>query len=307
MPDSPLEVLLRSARQHRLPHGLLLNGPHIEDLEEAATELAATLLQGNQPGSSASPFSHPDFYVVRPANKSRQISADTVRDLIRNIHQTSFSNSGKVAVIVEADRMNQSSANIFLKTLEEPPSGTYLLLLTTRPYALLPTIRSRCLFFRFPSTGSRPLPSILQDWLKDFRAFLQQADQPVRGAGDVAPAIMSAYGLNVRFGRLLKEMIQAAKTAENLPQTDDADEIAAYEKRLEVEVRQEIFRQMVEETYRFAEDLGYTEKNFPINPCISTIREIEQASQLLQSNLNVQVALEHVLLQTLRGWALRRL
>lgn len=306
MPASPLDVLLRAAQKGRLPHGILLSGPRIEELEQSATRLARVILE-NREEPVDGPFAHPDFYALRPANKSRSISAEATRELIRNIFQTSFGNSGKVALICEADRMNASSANIFLKTLEEPPPGTYLFLLTTRPYSLLPTIRSRCLFFRFPETGTRERPESIAAWLKDYRAFLSLADRPVRGAGDVAPAIMTAYGLNVRFGQLLKSLVAEARERDGAPELEDGDEKAAYEKRLEVEVRQEIFRLMAEETYQFAEDLGFTEKAFPINPCATTIREIERGVQLLQSNLNVQVALEHILLQTLRHWALRRL
>ena len=55
----------------------------------------------------------------------------------------------RLLVIYEADRMNLSAANIFLKTLEEPTASTTILLLTTRPYSLLPTIRSRCQRVRF--------------------------------------------------------------------------------------------------------------------------------------------------------------
>ena len=75
----------------------------------------------------------------------RQISADATRELIAKVQVSAAVAPRKVAILHEVDRMNTAAANVFLKTLEEPPANTTLLLLTTRPYALLPTIRSRCL------------------------------------------------------------------------------------------------------------------------------------------------------------------
>ncbi len=87
---------------------------------------------------------HVDTLWIEPQSKSRQIKADEVRELVHRITQTSFEGGWKAGVILAADCMNTNSANVLLKTLEEPPPRTILLIVTNSPQALLPTIISRC-------------------------------------------------------------------------------------------------------------------------------------------------------------------
>jgi DNA polymerase-3 subunit delta' len=69
----------------------------------------------------------PDVHWIFPEMKSRVISAEQMREkLLAEISQTSFSGGWKVGVLVGADRLNDSSANAFLKTLEEPPENAFL-------------------------------------------------------------------------------------------------------------------------------------------------------------------------------------
>lgn len=87
----------------------------------------------------------PDVHWVFPEKKSRVISAEQIRDrLLYEMTQTAFAGGWKVGVLVGADRLNDASANAFLKTLEEPPEKTLFLLLSDTPQHLLPTILSRC-------------------------------------------------------------------------------------------------------------------------------------------------------------------
>src|SRR5262249_47949374 len=69
---------------------------------------------------------------------------------------------------VAADRMNLQASNAFLKTLEEPPSNSVLVLLSTEPQRLIETILSRCLRLKFGSDGPRPLTPALSVWLSSF-------------------------------------------------------------------------------------------------------------------------------------------
>jgi DNA polymerase-3 subunit delta' len=87
---------------------------------------------------------HVDTLWIEPQSKSRQILADDVRGLIRRMTQTSFEGGWKAGVVLCADCMNNNSENALLKTLEEPPKNTILLLITDSPQGLLPTIISRC-------------------------------------------------------------------------------------------------------------------------------------------------------------------
>lgn len=87
---------------------------------------------------------HVDALWIEPQSKARMVVKDDILGLIRRISQTSFEGGWKAGVILQADRMNVESANKLLKTLEEPPPKTILLLVTDSLQALLPTIVSRC-------------------------------------------------------------------------------------------------------------------------------------------------------------------
>ena len=87
---------------------------------------------------------HVDNLWIEPQSKSRMILVEDVDGLIRRISRTSFKGGWKAGVILQADRMNIGSENKLLKTLEEPPPKTILLLVTDSPQGLLPTIISRC-------------------------------------------------------------------------------------------------------------------------------------------------------------------
>ena len=136
----PIEVLKDRFGEGRLHHGILFLGGSLQQLESSCLDLIGTIFSLNE-----SQNEHPDLFHLRPAGKARIISVEKTRDLISNLNRTSNQGGAKVAIIHEADRMRKEAANAFLKTLEEPPPDTYLLLLTTRPYSLLATIRSRCL------------------------------------------------------------------------------------------------------------------------------------------------------------------
>ena len=69
------------------------------------------------------------------------------REIEREANFRPFEGKARFFIIEEADRLNEASSNAFLKTLEEPPATSHLILITSRPAQLLPTIRSRCQVF----------------------------------------------------------------------------------------------------------------------------------------------------------------
>lgn len=89
------------------------------------------------------------------------ITIDRVRALIEFVQLTSHRQGAKVAVIAPAERMNAAAANALLKTLEEPPEATYLILVSDQPGRLPPTILSRCRQFAAP----QPTEAEARAWL----------------------------------------------------------------------------------------------------------------------------------------------
>src|SRR6185312_9567136 len=116
----------------------------------------------------------------RPESKSRIITIDQTRELMREIQLKPTEAEYKVAVIVGADRLNPQAANAFLKTLEEPPQKTILILLSTEPQRLLETILSRCLRLNF-SAGKRELNSAEAAWLEKFGALAASEQKSLLG------------------------------------------------------------------------------------------------------------------------------
>ena len=86
---------------------------------------------------------HVDIRWIEPEGKARMIKVDAVENLMEFIGLTSYGGGWKAGVILFADRLNEPSQNKLLKTLEEPPPNSLLVLVTDAPAALLPTIRSR--------------------------------------------------------------------------------------------------------------------------------------------------------------------
>lgn len=94
---------------------------------------------------------------------SKQIRVDEVRQLIDWVFKTSARGRGKVAVLTPGETLNLQSANALLKTLEEPPAGTRVLITTPDPMRLLPTVRSRCQQLRL----AEPEPAQAAAWLAE--------------------------------------------------------------------------------------------------------------------------------------------
>jgi DNA polymerase III subunit delta' len=147
---------LQQRRQaQRLPHAILLAGPQGLGKGEFALDLAQGLLC-EQPGQDGSPCgqcracarflasSHPDLLKLEPEEPGKAIKVDQVRELIRQLTLTSHQGGFRVAIVQPAERMNLAAANSLLKTLEEPPADTLIILLSASPSLLPATILSRC-------------------------------------------------------------------------------------------------------------------------------------------------------------------
>jgi DNA polymerase-3 subunit delta' len=107
-------------------------------------------------------MTHPDFKLVEPVSEGKIIAIDQIRELSEFMGLKSHYGLGQVAIIHPAEKMNKFAANSLLKTLEEPTSASLIILVTSQPSALLPTIRSRCQKIPFP----QPPANITLKWLK---------------------------------------------------------------------------------------------------------------------------------------------
>ncbi len=303
-----VEVMERAVGRGRLSHSLLLAGDDPEGLSAAALALADRLLNRGGPGTQAyPPDRHPDCIQVRPGGKSRTITADAVRALVGRVNVAATASRHKVAVFHEADRMNAAAANILLKTLEEPPADTTIVLLTGRPHALLPTIRSRTLHFRFAGMASALQVEGWSEWLGDYRAWLGRLGQGVAGGRAAADSIFALYGLVARFGMILDKASEAegARRKASLPEGLEDDELAAIEAEVSVGLRLRMLAGIEEAARAHTVGLLGSGERAAGRNFTDTVDCLERAAGLLRVNLNDAAALEDFLLASLRIWTRR--
>ncbi|HEX7569475.1 MAG TPA: hypothetical protein VF492_03125 [Verrucomicrobiae bacterium] len=178
-----VQLLQRSLARGRLGHAYLFTGHQLEQLETIARTLAKTLNCQNPVRTNGVATdccddclscrkieneNHADLHWARPESKSRIISVDQTRELMREIQLKPTEAGYKIAIIAGADRLNAQAANAFLKTLEEPPSKSILILLSTEPSRILETILSRCLRLNFSAETARTLSAEQAYWLQQF-------------------------------------------------------------------------------------------------------------------------------------------
>jgi DNA polymerase-3 subunit delta' len=307
-------VIERALERQRLAHSLLLHGDDHETLVAIAHAIADRLLNGPDAAAKFPPEAHPDCFHLRPAGKMRQISAEAMRVLIGKVQVSPAVAPRKVAILHEADRLNAAAANIFLKTLEEPRPHTTLLLLTTRPYALLPTIRSRVLHFRFPAAAALVSAAGWPAWLDDYRAWLGRLADGVADKRAATGHVLALYGLVARFGKILDDATGTALAAqkEKLSTELGEDEQVAMETGLANGLRARLLAEIETATSAFAlPRLSADKANNPEHSrgtsraLTAAVENLEHAAGLLRLNLNESAALEEFLLTSLRLWTRR--
>ncbi len=164
--------LLRTAFERgRLPHALLIVG----DEHQGASQLIMQLLELINGVRAEHPHAVRDAYcrIVRPKSKSRRILRNDIRAIEPFLQQRAADGKWKIAVFMDAERMNDEAANAFLKTLEEPPAQCLLILCTSQPDQLLQTILSRCVRVNLLQSGEFKLTPIqealLPHWVEACR------------------------------------------------------------------------------------------------------------------------------------------
>lgn len=165
--------LLRAAREHgRFAHGYLITGPIGCGKRQLAGDLCGMLT-----GADGDPWRHPDVHSIEPESKSRRIRIEQIRALEHELQMRSLLGGVKVGVIFDADRLVEAAANAFLKTLEEPPGHSHLLLVSSQPDQLLETILSRCIEIPLrPMVRREPTP-LQREWLESLASFAK-VEQP---------------------------------------------------------------------------------------------------------------------------------
>ncbi len=168
-------VVAQFARLHaagRLAHAYVFTGPRGIGKHETALAVARQLnCEHENPGAAActcaacrkiTAGNHPDILVVEKPEDKSGIAIAQVRALMDRLGFRALEARVKVALVRDAEGMNEEAANALLKTLEEPHPGTVLVLTTAVPAALPATVRSRCQVIRFPAMSNSALAQLLK-------------------------------------------------------------------------------------------------------------------------------------------------
>ncbi|MFO0948234.1 MAG: DNA polymerase III subunit delta' [Planctomycetota bacterium] len=171
--DAVLMQLRRALARGRLGHAFLFVGPSGIGKRRAASHVAQGLLCEKHSPAALEPCgqcsgckqveedAHPDFFSVAKPSDKHEMPIQVIQDLCERLSLKPARGRYKIAIVDDADLLNEEAANCFLKTLEEPPPASLLILLASSAETQLATIVSRCQILRFQELK----PDVIADLL----------------------------------------------------------------------------------------------------------------------------------------------
>lgn len=314
--ERAVELIDRAGEKSRLAHAYLIMGPPGSGKERLAMHLIEMANPGDRlmPAEKLEDLRSGFVSIVAPESRSRKITVDAIREVEHTLHMAAPSGITKFAVIRDAECMGDSASNAFLKTLEEPPPSSRVLLLTSRPEMLLETILSRCI--RVPLAG-RVVPEVIGENVKRFLDLL--AEQALKKRRGLSIGLM----LTSAFSDLLKSEKEAVEKA-----NDEAEkaEAALYRNKTDgtyLKDREDYWAALTASEYldrrnrileflvvwfgdalrqqqgapqldlpAYAEATGALAKQFPFEELARRLAAIETLRDHLNTNVNEGLALE---------------
>ncbi len=306
-------LLLENAIQHqRVAHAYLFDGPDGIGKKQVAQIFARIILCENSSAcghcnacANTAAGSHPDFHAVQAEGDS--IKIEQIRALQAQLVLRSFSGRGKICLIDDAELMTREAANALLKTLEEPAAGTFIILISSHPEVLLPTILSRCQKISFSRLPAQELARHLCQEL----SVTPAAATVLAAVSD--GSISKALGQNQDlYLKKRVELIQAlsALSATSTIQTFEFAQYLKGEKDLLDEILgifEIFFRDLLLHKQGQPQAAMINQDLMPLiqqqvemlsTPQILTkIEAVDQARRYLARNINIHLAMDHMLMQ----------
>ena len=303
---------LRAAhRAGRLSHAVLIHAPQGAGGDWLAAWIARLALCAN---SGAAPcgactscrraleLQHPDLLVVSPEEDSQQIRIEQIRAASRDLAFTSHQGRAKVAIVTPADAMNHFAANALLKTLEEPPPATFLVLVAAQPSRLPATVRSRCQQVRIPA----PPRATSVAWLEatvgkgEWDAVLETlGEAPVRAAGVDAERLAE---VRAEVHRALDDAVAGrldpASTAERWSRSELALRLSCFERWLTDRAHRSLAPGDESREVRPGAHLPGAASLLNIRALFGLVDGVRELRSLLDTPLNKSLALEALLRRT---------
>jgi DNA polymerase-3 subunit delta' len=294
------EVLEKIAQGKNIPHALLFSGIEKIGKKEVAIEFIKTIFCENAKKPCGECYScrtidssnFPDLSIIEP--KDRNIEIEEVRDLQNRLSLKSYNNSLKVGIINDAHLLRKDAQNALLKTLEEPKGDTLLILITSYPQMLLPTIRSRLEEIKFSVVSRKEI----EDYLISLGADTEKAKEiALISSGQIGKAI-EFYNDEDKFkffNKAVKDIISLAH-AEMYKRFDFAKEFKENQDEIVsvLDVWERFLRREI--LLKVYGNKGSLE-NYSLKKVKEVMDELEKAKYLIENtNVNKKLALENLLI-----------
>lgn len=306
----PIDVLRRALRSGKTAHAYLFEG--VEGCGKKSTALAfiEALFCGTDNGCGSCPScrkmgnrQHPDLHLVEPDGAF--IKIDQIRELQREMNLRPVEAPVKACIIDDADRLNPAAANALLKTLEEPPGNALMILLTTNPARVLPTVRSRCQLLRFA-----PLPApLIEEQLRAEGVEPDAARLAASLAGGSLSRAREREGdeTDVSQRRVLLERLRALSLNDITPLFAAAEELAGDREQAinQLELLVTLFRDILLcqagsdaiVNRDLSEILHEEAGRLPQNAIMERIAWVSEAQLALQRNANPRLTMDRLLMR----------
>ena len=204
------------------PHAILLSGPPNVGKTTLALDLAAGLLclapdPADRPCRACLACRkvergvHPDVHRLLPQGPGGQIRIAAVRELGSALALLPLEGRRRIAIVESADRLNEDAQNALLKTLEEPPAGTVIVLCADDDDPILPTVRSRSVRLALPSLPPTVVAAFLGDRGMTDTARAARIARLAAGRPGVAVAIAAQPELELTLGRVARHLLDLTR------------------------------------------------------------------------------------------------
>lgn len=343
-----VEILKRAIAQDRLPHAMIFAGPagvgkctlalliaqilnclqpaeqgacgscsackRILAMIESRSLECQTLKQGfcgTCPNCRTRTKHHPDVRLVEPEKTT--ISIEQVRDMIAEIAFQPVEARNRVVIFDPAEQMRLEAHNSLLKTLEEPPSRTVMILVTTNPYMLLETIRSRARILHF---GEIPQDKIEKHLIESEKRTAEEARIAAALSGG---SLASAISFNTGQYREIRK--QALEFVMLILKQGRFSEVSRFAVQVSKEKDKDYFRLWIESVAALLQDVYYAmiaserigqrdligsfqelARTVSRQQLVRTIDGVRKLIRNLQFNVNRQLALEAMFVQNQTSW-----
>ena len=294
------EVLERLAKGKNIPHALLFSGIEKVGKKKVAVEFIKSIFCEKEKGfcgecyscRSIDSSSFPDLSIIE--SKDRNIEIEEVRDLQNRLSLKSYNNSLKVGIIDDAHLMRKDAQNALLKVLEEPKGDTLLILITSYPQMLLPTVRSRLEEIKFSIVSRKEI----EDYLISLGAKEEKAKEiALISSGQIGKAIEffnDEDKLNF-FNKAVKDIISLIRS-EMYKRFDFAKEFKENQDEIinVLDVWERFMRREI--LLKVYGNKGSLE-NYSLKKTKEVIDELEKTKYLIENtNVNKKLALENLLI-----------